>query len=106
MISESAVPSEDVEKLAEKLKLKLFRTSVKENFNVDQGMYRLNVYITLPYYIVFEYLAHKYLHVRKKQTTEITGKQPSSTLGKKLALGCLPVYPSFNVIVEYRYDSL
>ena len=103
MINESAISSEDVEKLAEKLKLKLFRTSVKENFNVDQGMYRLNIYIliTLPYYIVFEYLAHKYLQVRKKQTTEIIGKQSSSTLGKKLALSCLPVYHSFNVTIEY-----
>ena len=29
--------SEEVDELAKRLKLKLFRTSVKENFNVDQG---------------------------------------------------------------------
>ena len=28
---------EEVDELAKRLKLKLFRTSVKENFNVDQG---------------------------------------------------------------------
>ena len=28
---------EEVDELAKRLKLKLFRTSVKENFNIDQG---------------------------------------------------------------------
>ena len=28
---------EEVDELAKRLRLKLFRTSVKENFNVDQG---------------------------------------------------------------------
>ena len=30
---------EEVDDMAKRLKVKLFRTSVKENFNVDQGMY-------------------------------------------------------------------
>jgi hypothetical protein len=31
--------SEEVDAVAKKLKLKLFRTSAKENFNVDQGAF-------------------------------------------------------------------
>ena len=37
LIDESSVTPEEVESLAKKLKLHLFRTSVKENFNVDSG---------------------------------------------------------------------
>ena len=37
LIDESSVTPEEVESLAKKLKLHLFRTSVKENFNVDWG---------------------------------------------------------------------
>ena len=38
LIDESAVSAEDVEALTKRLKLRLFRTSVKENFNIDEGM--------------------------------------------------------------------
>ena len=37
LIDESSMTPEEVESLAKKLKLHLFRTSVKENFNVDSG---------------------------------------------------------------------
>ena len=38
LVDESVVTPEEVEELAKRLKLKkVFRTSVKENFNVDQG---------------------------------------------------------------------
>lgn len=37
LIDESAVSAEEVESLAKRLKLRLFRTSVKENFNIDEG---------------------------------------------------------------------
>ena len=38
LIDETVVTAEEVEELAKRLKLKkVFRTSVKENFNVDQG---------------------------------------------------------------------
>lgn len=38
LIDETVVMAEEVEELAKRLKLKkVFRTSVKENFNVDQG---------------------------------------------------------------------
>lgn len=39
LIDESTVANEDVEALVDRLKLKLFRTSVKENFNIDQGTF-------------------------------------------------------------------
>lgn len=39
-------PSEEVDAIAKKLKLKLFRTSAKENFNVDKGV--LVMYAELP----------------------------------------------------------
>ncbi len=32
---------EEVDELTKKMKLKLFRTSVREDFNVDQGIYLL-----------------------------------------------------------------
>lgn len=37
LIDDSSMTPEEVESLAKKLKLHLFRTSVKENFNVDSG---------------------------------------------------------------------
>ena len=37
LIEESVVSPEEVESLAKRLKLRLVRTSVKQNFNVDQG---------------------------------------------------------------------
>lgn len=37
LIDQSVVSAEDVEELVKRLKLKLFRTSVKENFNIDEG---------------------------------------------------------------------
>lgn len=37
LIDESAVSAEEVESLTKRLKLRLFRTSVKENFNIDEG---------------------------------------------------------------------
>lgn len=39
LIDESAVSAEDVEAMTKRLKLHLFRTSVKENFNIDEGMW-------------------------------------------------------------------
>lgn len=46
LIDQSVVPKEDAEGLAKRLKLRLYRTSVKENLHIDD---------------VFRYLAEKYL---------------------------------------------
>lgn len=62
--------SEEVDAVAKRLKLKLFRTSVKEDFNVNQGNYKIITepdYITVPMYVVFEYLASKYLDRRARE---------------------------------------
>lgn len=52
LIDEACMTSEEVDALAKQLRLKLFRTSVKENFNVDQ---------------VFEYLTDKHLEHRARE---------------------------------------
>lgn len=64
LIDEAVMTPEEVDSLAKRLKLKLFRTSVKENFNVDQ---------------LFEYMASKYLEHRRKQ--EESKKQQTSSIG-------------------------
>lgn len=54
------------------LKLKLFRTSVKENFNVDKGIHMHSsntpLLIKLLIYAVFEYLASKFMEKRTRET--------------------------------------
>lgn len=52
LIEEATMTPEEVDAVAKRLKLKLFRTSVKENFNVDK---------------VFEYMASKHLDKRAKE---------------------------------------
>ena len=54
LIDDSKVSAEEVEALAKRLRLKLFRTSVKMNFNVDQGL-------SLTYFEFFN-LAHVPVH--------------------------------------------
>lgn len=64
LIEESVVSPEEVESLAKRLKLRLVRTSVKQNFNVDQ---------------VFEYLARKYIEKKKKAAIERAESQERSS---------------------------
>ncbi|XP_003390188.1 PREDICTED: ras-related protein Rab-23-like [Amphimedon queenslandica] len=68
LIDESAVSAEDVEALTKRLKLHLFRTSVKENFNIDE---------------VFLYLSRKFLSQQRKEATErAQNQQPTSSLAQ------------------------
>ncbi len=66
--------SEEVDAVAKKLKLKLFRTSVKENFNVDQGTSLCfeasynPLHYSLFSLLVFGYLGSKYLDRRAKES--------------------------------------
>jgi Ras-related protein Rab-23 len=56
LLDEAAYSHEEVEELVHKLNVKLFRTSVKENFNVDP---------------IFDYLAKTFLSQRKQTIKEI-----------------------------------
>ncbi|KAL5456924.1 hypothetical protein EMCRGX_G034151 [Ephydatia muelleri] len=62
LIDEAVMTPDEVDALAKRLKLKLFRASVKEGFNVDQ---------------VFDYLAVKYLDRRRKLEEESKPKTTS-----------------------------
>lgn len=66
LIDEACITPEEVDELAKRLKIKLFRTSVKENFNVDQ---------------VFEYLAVKCIEQRAKEATQRAQKTEATTIG-------------------------
>lgn len=55
LLDDSVIKNEEAEGLAKKLKLRFYRTSVKEDLNVTE---------------VFKYLADKYLQRLKQQTTE------------------------------------
>lgn len=64
LIDESVVTQEEVEELAKRLKLKLFRTSVKEDFNVNE---------------VFNYLSESYLE--KQSQSSYNAKPSQSSIG-------------------------
>lgn len=82
--------SEEVESLAKTMKLKLFRTSVKENFNVKQGLRESvlfsslsicsNVFILI---LVFEYLCSKYLDRKSKERREMVKNQNVAHIGEQ-----------------------
>ncbi|KAF6115745.1 RAB23, member RAS oncogene family [Phyllostomus discolor] len=55
LLDDSCIKNEEAEALAKKLKLRFYRTSVKEDLNVNE---------------VFKYLAEKYLQKLKQQTAE------------------------------------
>lgn len=55
LLDDSCIKNEEAEMLAKKLKLRFYRTSVKEDLNVNE---------------VFKYLAEKYLQKLKQQITE------------------------------------
>ncbi|XP_010887297.1 ras-related protein Rab-23 [Esox lucius] len=55
LLDETVIKNEEAEGLAKKLKLRFYRTSVKEDLNVNE---------------VFKYLADKYLQRLKRQTAE------------------------------------
>lgn len=62
LIDEAVMTTDEVDALAKRLKLKLFRVSVKEGFNVEQ---------------VFDYLAVKYLDRRRRLEEESKPKTTS-----------------------------
>ena len=71
----------EVEELAKKLKLRLFRTSVKEDFNVNEGQSNAN-WCTRVYtlaHIVFTYLSESYLE--KQSQSDYTSKPSQSSIG-------------------------
>ena len=74
--------------IAKKLKLKLFRTSVKENFNIDQGMINnrdiIILFLACINIIVFEYLTSKYLNRRAKEITRAKDKMNIVSVGQSL----------------------
>lgn len=55
LLDDSCIKNEEAEALAKRLKLRFYRTSVKEDLNVNE---------------VFKYLAEKYLQKLKQQITE------------------------------------
>jgi len=66
LIDEACMTPEEVDALARRLRLKLFRTSVKEDFNVNE---------------VFEYLAVKYLEKQRKEMAEVIQKPVTTSIG-------------------------
>ncbi|XP_016332657.1 ras-related protein Rab-23 [Sinocyclocheilus anshuiensis] len=58
LLDDTVIKNEEAEGLAKKLKLRFYRTSVKEDLNVNE---------------VFKYLADKYLQRLKQQSAEETG---------------------------------
>ncbi|KAF6025123.1 RAB23 [Bugula neritina] len=82
LIDEACVSEEDCELLAQRLKMELFKTSVKDNLNIDS---------------VFEYLAETYLSHMRLQEEEIS-KQTS--IGPGLLSGT-----SLNQYIGSRSDG-
>ncbi|KAF4013247.1 hypothetical protein G4228_004909 [Cervus hanglu yarkandensis] len=64
LLDDSCIKNEEAEALAKKLKLRFYRTSVKEDLNVSE---------------VFKYLAEKYLQKLKQQVTENPESMHSSS---------------------------
>ncbi|CAH2248789.1 ras-related Rab-23 [Pelobates cultripes] len=64
LLDDTDIKNEEAESLAKKLKLRFYRTSVKEDLNVNE---------------VFKYLADKYLQRLKRQTAEDTEVVHSSS---------------------------
>uniref|UniRef100_G1SMK9 Ras-related protein Rab-23 n=1 Tax=Oryctolagus cuniculus TaxID=9986 RepID=G1SMK9_RABIT len=72
LLDDSCIKNEEAEALAKRLKLRFYRTSVKEDLNVNE---------------VFKYLAEKYLQKLKQQITEDPEVMHSSSnkIGRKMA---------------------
>lgn len=89
--------SEEAEGLAKRLKLRFYRASVKEDLNVTEGLHNesnmqlkpshsgLYWFYISAFFLVFKYLAEKYLQRLKQQTAEETEvlHTTSNKIGKR-----------------------
>lgn len=111
--------SEEAEALAKRLKLRFYRASVKEDLNVNEGDYvdswfnfyanqshsRCSLLNTGFLFLVFKYLAEKYLQRLKQQTAEETEVVhiTSNKIGKKTHCTSCCKFKCFTVLMHFFF---